>query len=296
MVQEKQDPMKDTMAKGAKTFYRIFLIVFGVFILASLIFFAIVHSQAKSLIKKIEDPDNQEVVTLASALPLACSLAEFSTKEEQFEELLDFIDTIKDKKEECSSSLRSALACYQDAEEAAGNPVNWLDSIEKGKRLYSAQDELKKFLRKVTKRIKSIETYDEHTTGLRNELASFSAYLQKQTGVINLVLHGKQLEAMLEEKGNKIINGENYEQVVVNLVEKYPEVANFIALPDILKQLSAIYAIVAFDDFLQKDHLEDILNRSQVYRQSRESGCLTDEKVEFLNSKFEEWMNEDENS
>ncbi len=233
----------------------------------------VIYFVGKSFSDKIMDPANGELVTIASALPLACSIEEAENSEDDFDELAQFISVVEEQKAKCGSSMAKALGCYQDAMKEFDEPMTYVEIAKKGKRLYSAQKKLKNLLARTVARLKAIETYDDHSAALKKEIVSLASYINNHADIFSMITNGEKMSEEVERRYTEIAEGENLKAVSDDLSEKYPDAIVFI-FPTFL----SFPAFLAMDKGVE----EAMLERSEVYRKAKTEGCLKDDDSEGI--------------
>jgi hypothetical protein len=138
--------MGNELLKAGKQLFRLALKICLVLFILLVISWVVIFFMAKSVMTKVADPSNREVATFASMVPLVCSSIEYDEQEEEIDELTDFLDTVTETKSKCGSSMTAALNCYKNASEALDEPITYVELYDKGKRLYKAQDDVKRLV------------------------------------------------------------------------------------------------------------------------------------------------------
>jgi len=219
-----------------------------------------VYLSAKSLITMMTEPDKSEMTMLASAVPLVCTYNEIMANEDEYEELLVFIDEIKKIEDECTKSWGGAVSCLKAAAKKTG-------------RLYRAQSQLKALASQTLKRIEAIEPYDESSAGLKKEIVSIATYANDNVSIINIVVNKEKISAELDRRFNAMLEGKYFGLVITNFLEKYESdliilgIAYKIA-PDTTNDIVA-FAVNSSDDELTKTFM-----RSETFSRELNNGCL----------------------
>jgi len=223
-----------------------------------------------SLAEKMSDPENKEFVTIASAVPLvACTYQEIEKNDAAFSELIEFIDTVGKIDKECGSSLRAALKCFQEADTAFDNPLTILEMVKKGKRLYTAQDDLKKLIARALARAKNIEPYDEASTALKGEVVSFLTYINDNASILNVIKNYDTIGTELEQRIKKIQDGKNLKSVAEHMKDKYPELETVRTASDL--GIQSVWGAIASQQIMR----DKPFMRSDYFSYEINSGCLS---------------------
>lgn len=259
------------LKKFFKAFFRFLAKAAIVIFILLVIAWVVIYFVGKSFSDKIMDPTNKELVTIASALPLVCSIVEKEEIEDDFRELMEFIFVVEEMKTECGDSMDKAINCYRKAMEELGEPMTYVEIAKKGKRLYSAQKNIKNYLARTVAKLKAIETYDDHSATLKKKVVSFASYINNNADIFKLITNGEKIWEEMERRYTEIKEEEGLQAMSDGLREKYPEAVVFV-LPTFL----AFPAYIAMDKGVE----DQMLERSEVYRKAKTKGCLKDENLE----------------
>ncbi len=255
---------------GLKKALKVIFLLFSIIVIGALICIYIVTDK---LVHKLIDPDNHEIELIASMMPLWCSVYEFQEHADEYEEFANFIDEALQKKDECTNSPLGSIKCAKQLYGTLKNPESYFRGIQKGSQLYQAHNEFKSLASRTVKRIEAIETYDENTAKLKQDLVSLARYVNNNLNIVSLVTKSDEILEGIEERAIILGNDEQLiDNIIVNTMDKYyPEI--FIVLHPLVSKIS--FAIIVNHDEFNDVKLERLFVRSKTFRDEWNHGCIT---------------------